>query len=95
MTSRPMLGSRSCRGWSRRCNRRAVAGDKDIGIMGGADTIRQALAAGYVDELFVTIASGARRREAAVRGFDRSIDLQQVDARQSVWATHLRYRVKK
>ena len=35
---------------------RAVAGDKDIGIMGGADTIRQALAAGYVDELFVTIA---------------------------------------
>jgi hypothetical protein len=28
-------------------------------------------------------------------GFDRSIDLQQMDARQSDWATHLRYRVKK
>jgi hypothetical protein len=28
-------------------------------------------------------------------GFDRSIDLQQMDARQSDWATHLRHRVKK
>jgi len=75
---------------------RAASGDKDVGIMGGADTIRQALAAGYVDELFVTIApvvlGGGKR---LFEGFDRSIDLQQVDARQSDWATHLRYRVKK
>jgi dihydrofolate reductase len=34
---------------------RAAAGDKDVGIMGGADTIRQALAGGHVDELVVTI----------------------------------------
>ena len=75
---------------------RAAAGDKDVGIMGGADTIRQALAAGYVDELFVTIApvvlGGGKR---LFEGFDRTIDLQQVAARQSDWATHLRYRVKK
>jgi len=74
---------------------RAAAGDKDVGIMGGADTIRQALARGYVDELVVTIAPvvlGAGKRLFA--GFELSVDLEQVEARQSDWATHLRYRVK-
>jgi len=75
---------------------RAAAGDKDVGIMGGADTIRQALAGGHVDELVVTIApvvlGGGKR---LFEGFDRSIDLEQMEARQSNWATHLRYRVKK
>jgi hypothetical protein len=28
-------------------------------------------------------------------GFNQSVDLQQVEARQSEWATHLRYRVTK
>ena len=75
---------------------RAAAGDKDVGIMGGADTIRQAIAGGYVDELIVTIApvvlgSGKRLFD----GIDQSVNLEQVDARQSDWATHLRYRVKK
>ncbi len=75
---------------------RAAAGGKDVGIMGGADTIRQALAGGYLDELVVTIApvvlGGGKR---LFEDFDRSVDLQQVEARQSDWATHLRYRVKK
>jgi dihydrofolate reductase len=75
---------------------RAAAGDKDVGIMGGADTIRQALAGGHVDELVVTIApvvlGGGKR---LFDGFDNSIDLEQVEARQSTWATHLRYRVRK
>ena len=70
--------------------------DKDVGIMCGADTIRQALAGGHVDELVVTIApvvlGGGKR---LFEGFDRSIDLEQMEARQSNWATHLRYRVKK
>jgi len=74
---------------------RAAAGGKDVGIMGGADTIRQALAGGYVDELIVTIApvvlGGGKR---LFEGFDHSVDLQQVEARQSDWATHLRYLVK-
>ena len=75
---------------------RAAAGDKDVGIMGGADTIRQALAGGHVDELIVTVSpvvlgDGKRLFE----GFDQSLDLQQVAVRQSDWATHLRYRVKK
>jgi dihydrofolate reductase len=75
---------------------RTAAGDKDVGIMGGADTIRQALAGGHVDDLIVTIApvvlGGGKR---LFEGFDRSVDLQQVEARQSEWATHLRYRVRK
>jgi dihydrofolate reductase len=75
---------------------RAAAGDKDVTIMGGADTIRQALTGGHVDELFVTIApmvlGGGKR---LFEGFNQSVDLQQVEARQSEWATHLRYRVTK
>jgi dihydrofolate reductase len=75
---------------------RAAAGDKDVTVMGGADTIRQALAGGHVDELVVTIApvvlGGGKR---LFEGFDQSIDLRQVEARQSEWATHLRHRVKK
>ena len=35
---------------------RAVAGDRDVSIAGGASTIRQALAAGVIDELVVDIA---------------------------------------
>jgi len=75
---------------------RVAAGGKDVGIMGGADTIRQALAGGYLDELIVTIAPvvlGAGKR--LFEGFDDSVDLQQVEARQSDWATHLRYRVRR
>jgi dihydrofolate reductase len=75
---------------------RAAAGDKDVAIMGGADTIRQALAGGHVDELVLTIApvvlGGGKR---LFERFDQSIDLQQVEARQSDWATHLHYGVKK
>jgi dihydrofolate reductase len=75
---------------------RAAAGDKDVGIMGGADTIRQALTGGHVDELIVTIApvvlGGGK---GLFERFDHSLDLQQGDVRQSKWATHLRYLVKK
>ena len=53
-------------------------------------------AGGHVDVLAVTIApvvlGGGKR---LFEGFDRSVDLQQVDARQSKWATHLRYLVEK
>src|SRR4051795_5457913 len=35
---------------------RQAAGDKDVHVMGGADTIRQALAAGLVDELTIIVA---------------------------------------
>jgi dihydrofolate reductase len=73
---------------------REAAGEKDVNIMGGADVIRQALAAREVDELDVSVApvvlGGGKR---LFDGFDQSVQLEQIDALRSPWATHLRYRV--
>jgi dihydrofolate reductase len=73
---------------------RGAAEPKDVGIMGGAVVIRQALAAGHVDELVVSVApvvlgSGKRLFE----GFDKDVELEQVGVVQSPWVTHLRYSV--
>jgi len=73
---------------------REAAGDKDISIGGGADVIRQALEAGYVDELSITIAPvilGEGKR--LFEGFTRSIDLEQESVLQSPLATHITYRL--
>jgi len=73
---------------------REAAGDKDISIGGGADVIRQALEAGYVDELSITIAPvimGEGKR--LFEGFTRSIDLEQESVFQSPLATHITYRL--
>jgi dihydrofolate reductase len=73
---------------------REAAGGKDVSVMGGADVIRQALAAGLADELAITIAPvvlGAGKR--LFDGFDRSLDLEHLGVRQSPWATHITYRV--
>jgi dihydrofolate reductase len=62
--------------------------------MGGADIIRQALRAGYVDELSVSIAPvvlGAGKR--LFDGFDKSVDLELIRTYSSPLATHIRYRV--
>ena len=75
---------------------KAAAGDKDVAIMGGADTIRQALAAGIVDELSISVApvtlGGGKR---LFEGFDQSIDLEPIRVLQSPFATHTTYRVKR
>ena len=48
---------------------RAEAGDRAVSIAGGADVIRQALDAGEVDELAVSVAPVVlSRRQAALRG---------------------------
>jgi dihydrofolate reductase len=73
---------------------RAVAGDKDVFVMGGADMIRQALRGGYVEELTITIAPvilGAGKR--LFEGFDESLNLEHVRLLQSPFATHITYRV--
>jgi dihydrofolate reductase len=62
--------------------------------MGGADTIRQALGAGLVDELTITIAPvvlGAGKR--LFEGFDRNLNLEPVRVLQSQFATHITYRI--
>ena len=71
------------------------AGGKDVAIGGGADGIRQALAANQVDELVISTAPvilGAGKR--LFDGFDRDIDLEVVKAVSSAYATHVRYAVK-
>jgi dihydrofolate reductase len=73
---------------------REAAGDKDVHVMGGADTIRQALEVGLVDELSIIIApvvlGGGKR---LFEGFSKSIDLEHVGVRQSKYATFVDYRV--
>jgi dihydrofolate reductase len=73
-----------------------AAGDKEVHVMGGADVIRQALAAGLVDELTIIVAPvvlGAGKR--LFDGFAQSIDLEHIGVRQSPFATFIDYRVKK
>ena len=73
---------------------RAAAGDKHVHVMGGADVIRQALAAGLVDELAIIVApvilGGGKH---LFDGFVRSIELEHVGVRQSPFATFIEYRV--
>ena len=73
---------------------RAAAGDRDVHVMGGADLIRQALGAGYIDEFTLTIAPvvlGHGKR--LFEGFDQPLAFEHISVLQSPFATHLTYRV--
>jgi len=71
-----------------------AAGDRHVHVMGGADVIRQALAAGLIDELSIIVApvvlGGGKR---LFEGFTHTIDLEHVGVRQSRYATFIDYRV--
>ncbi len=72
---------------------RAVSGEKDISIAGGANTINQYLAAGHIDELWlhitpVTIGSGARLFESTP-----NLRLKPIETRTTDLVTHIRYEV--
>ena len=71
-----------------------AAGDKPVHLMGGADIIRQALAAGLVDELTIIISpvvlGGGKR---LFDGFDQTLHLEHLGVRQSPLATFVDYRV--
>ena len=73
---------------------RDAAADRDVHLMGGADLIRQALAAGKVDELSLIIApvvlGGGKR---LFEGFGKSLELEHLGVRQSRYATFIEYRV--
>jgi dihydrofolate reductase len=75
---------------------RQAAADRDVFVMGGARVIRQALAAGHVDELSISIAplvlGGGKR---LFDGFDQRLLLEPVRVRQSPLATHITYRVQR
>lgn len=71
----------------------AVAGEKDISIAGGANTINQYLTAGHIDELWlhivpVTIGAGARLFESTP-----NLRLKPIETRTTDLVTHIRYEV--
>jgi dihydrofolate reductase len=63
-------------------------------VMGGADVIRQALRAGYMEELSISIApvvlGGGKR---LFDDFDKTISLEHLRLLQSPFATHMGYHV--
>jgi dihydrofolate reductase len=73
---------------------REAAGGKDVFVMGGADVIRQALRAGHVEELSISVApvvlGGGKR---LFDGFEETVRLEHLRLRQSPFATHITYRV--
>lgn len=71
------------------------AADKDVHVMGGGQVIREALSEGLVDELTIIVAPiilGAGKR--LFDGFTQTLELEQLDVRQSQFATFIDYRVK-
>ena len=74
---------------------RQAASGKNVIVMGGADLLRQYLAAGLVDEFTLTIAPvllGAGKR--LFEGISRTdIGFEQNGVIESPYATHLRFRV--
>ena len=73
---------------------REAAGDKDVFVMGGGDVIRQALRAGHVEELSISIApvvlGGGKR---LFDDFGEAVSLEHLSLLQSPFATHITYRV--
>lgn len=71
----------------------AVPGDADIAIAGGASTVNQALAAGFLDELHLHITPFTLG--AGTRIFDGvpPLKLEQISSRAATRVTHVTYRV--
>jgi dihydrofolate reductase len=76
---------------------KAAAGDKPVGLMGGANVIQQYLRAGLVDELQIHVAHVLLG--AGIRLFDHLgagwIDLEVTRVIESPFATHLKFRIGK
>lgn len=75
---------------------RAAAGDKDVGISGGADVIQQYLKAGLIDEMLLHISPVLMGE--GVRLFENHlepgrVELERTQLIESSAVTHLRYRV--
>ena len=73
---------------------RAVAGDRDLRVAGGADVIQQYLRAGLVDEFALAISpvmfGGGRR---LFEGIGREVGVELVETIASPRVTHVRYAV--
>ncbi|QNN54341.1 dihydrofolate reductase family protein [Nocardioides mesophilus] len=74
---------------------REAAGDKGVFIMGGGGVITEALAAGLLDELVVSVSPVILGRgKRLFDGFDRDVDLRKLQVWSSPLATHVRYAVR-
>ncbi len=74
----------------------AAAEGAGVSVGGGADVIRQALAAGLVDELVLSTAPvvlGAGKR--LFEGFEHDLDLEVLQVVSSPYATHVRYAARR
>jgi dihydrofolate reductase len=75
---------------------REAAGSKDVFVMGGAEVLRQALRAGFVEELSISIApvvlGGGKR---LFDDFDETLRLEHLRLLQSPFATHITYRIRR
>lgn len=72
---------------------REAAGDRDVSIAGGANTVNQYLDAGLIDELWlhiapVTVGGGAKLFEDVP-----NLKLEPIEARTTDLVTHIRYKV--
>jgi dihydrofolate reductase len=72
---------------------RAVAGDKDVSLGGGADVVQQYLAAGLLDELLISVVpvllgGGARLFDNLGAALP---ELEQIEAIEAPGVTHIRY----
>jgi dihydrofolate reductase len=73
---------------------RAAAGDGDVAIQGGATTVNQYLAAGWIDELRLhivplTLGAGTRLFEGVPQ-----LEFEQVNSRPASLVTHVTYRLR-
>ena len=72
---------------------RTAAGERDVRISGGASTVRQALAAGAIDDIYLDIIPVALGRGESIFEGPQAGPFTQLDVTHSSTCTHIHYRV--
>ena len=72
---------------------RDAAGERDVGVAGGASTVNQALAAGLLDELTLHVAPVLLHAGERLFAGVGDVRLEPAEVVPSPAATHVRYRV--
>ena len=74
---------------------REAAGDKDVTVMGGAETGRQFLAAGLVHEISIHLVPVVLGGGTPMFTGGLPVELENISSLQTAAATHLRFRVRR
>ena len=74
---------------------REAAGDKDVTVMGGAETGRQFMAAGLVDEISIHLVPVVLGGGTPMFTGGLPVELENISSLQTAAATHLRFRVRR